>query len=515
MPALPSPHPPPHHPTALALQRAPMHERDMRSLRDTPRLAHACGVVFPSGQVARDHNGCARKQRHPIVPDDVLSQWRLLLHCSLDTRIFAPSSSFFYAFNNLRGLGPSLNTCRRFAAMACADSALIQELVDLPSAKPRLVRASNHAGPADPNVSIASWKILSEHKHNRTPSSTRSPTSGDSSRPLLRNSPTIAAVREFTAEVGKTGAWNGVPVEGFVVRTQVSSPSTPFSRSVPPYPPGSSFFFKVKFDEPYMMYRDWREVTKMLLSMRGKAKKGKDTDGMSVDELPKTKMRRAKTTVYARWVVQEIRRDPAAFAEYNENKGIVAVRERLLAYLASEKGKKALKSAPSEREEKAPEKTQAKSFTKTIVVPVAIPGCGKTAVAVALSHLFGFGHTQSDDVKAKKTAPVFIKKHDVVIADKSEQSPRATPPSPARRAPIRPPPLPQLAHQLPAPRLGVPPLRPAHPGARREPPHFAPERRRAARGRAVGETEPRAPSEVDEMPFADGLEANVRRAINE
>jgi tRNA ligase len=50
---------------------------------------------------------------------------------------------------------------------------------------------------------------------------------------------------------------------------------------------------------------------------------------------------------------------------------------------------------------------------------------GKTSVAVALSHIFGFGHTQSDDIKAKKAAPVFIKNvvrslanHDVVIADK-------------------------------------------------------------------------------------------------
>ena len=46
-------------------------------------------------------------------------------------------------------------------------------------------------------------------------------------------------------------------------------------------------------------------------------------------------------------------------------------------------------------------------------------------MSVALSHLFGFGHTQSDDIQAKKPAPIFInkvtnllKKHDVVIADK-------------------------------------------------------------------------------------------------
>lgn len=50
---------------------------------------------------------------------------------------------------------------------------------------------------------------------------------------------------------------------------------------------------------------------------------------------------------------------------------------------------------------------------------------GKTVISVALTHLFGFGHTQSDDVPGRKSGPQFIKnvvklleKHDVVIADK-------------------------------------------------------------------------------------------------
>ena len=50
---------------------------------------------------------------------------------------------------------------------------------------------------------------------------------------------------------------------------------------------------------------------------------------------------------------------------------------------------------------------------------------GKTTVGVALAHLFGFAHVQSDDIAQKKAAPVFIKNvvqalktHDVVIADK-------------------------------------------------------------------------------------------------
>ncbi|KAJ7036756.1 RNA ligase-domain-containing protein [Mycena alexandri] len=249
--------------------------------------------------------------------------------------------------------------------------------------------------------------------------------------------PSIAAVRKFTDDVGKSGAWNGVPVEGFVVRTHVAAPSASpaaatSSHSTPPYPAGSTLFFKVKFDEPYMMYRDWREVTKGLLGMRSKgnvAGKNNKDDGMSVSKLPKSRLRRAETEAYARWVIEEIRRDPDAFKEYTQNKGIVAVRERFLKYLGSEKGKGAVgkvKKVGSEDGGAGKAGGKKVQLGKTIIVPVAIPGCGKTAVAVALSHIFGFGHTQSDDVRARKAAPVFIqnvvellKKHDVVIADKN------------------------------------------------------------------------------------------------
>lgn len=51
---------------------------------------------------------------------------------------------------------------------------------------------------------------------------------------------------------------------------------------------------------------------------------------------------------------------------------------------------------------------------------------GKTLIGNALQHLFDFGHTQSDDVTAKKTAPTFLKniaallaKKDVVYADRN------------------------------------------------------------------------------------------------
>ncbi|KAH7881898.1 RNA ligase-domain-containing protein [Phlebopus sp. FC_14] len=223
---------------------------------------------------------------------------------------------------------------------------------------------------------------------------------------------TVSEVKSLTDEIAETGKWNGEAVEGFVVRTHIVDPKPgATSRDKrPPYPPGSSFFFKVKFDEPYMIYRDWREVTKILLSIKG---------SLDSANLPKSKLKRKETQLYVKWVKKEIKANPSAFSEFSKGKGIIATRERFLKWMGTEQGTKDL-----DGEDKS--QKQAKEFGKTIIVPVAIPGCGKTAVSVALAHLFNFGHTQSDDVHAKKAAPVFIKNvvdllknHDIVIADKN------------------------------------------------------------------------------------------------
>ncbi|KAG2145471.1 RNA ligase-domain-containing protein [Suillus bovinus] len=222
----------------------------------------------------------------------------------------------------------------------------------------------------------------------------------------------ISEVKSFTDDIAKSGKWNGEALEGFVVRSHIVDPkqgSTP-RNARPPYPTGSSFFFKVKFDEPYMMYRDWREVTKILLSIQGSLKDVK---------LPKSKLKRKETQLYVEWVKREIRHNPSAFSEYSKGKGIIATRERFLRWMETDEGKKGL----AVQSEATP---TAKEFGKTIILPVAIPGCGKTAISIALTSLFNFEHTQSDDIQAKKSAPAFIrnvvnllKYHDIVIADKN------------------------------------------------------------------------------------------------
>ncbi|SJK97856.1 uncharacterized protein ARMOST_01111 [Armillaria ostoyae] len=218
----------------------------------------------------------------------------------------------------------------------------------------------------------------------------------------------VEEVRTFTDSVSRAGHWEGQAVEGFVVRTHIRElPNNDRPRSAPPYAAGSTFFFKVKFDEPYMMYRDWREVTKMLLSQKGE---------LSEKSLPISKMKRPETKQYVRWVINEIKRDRKQFDHFGKGKGIIATRERFLAW----------KELNKDKPESQPASPTTRQFGKTVIVPVAIPGCGKTTVAVALAHIFGFGHTQSDDVRVKKAAPIFLKnvtsllnKHDVVIADKN------------------------------------------------------------------------------------------------
>jgi len=176
-----------------------------------------------------------------------------------------------------------------------------------------------------------------------------------------------------------------------------------------------------------MMYRDWQEITKSLLSKGESAR------------LAKNKMARPETKTYVAWVKEEIKRNPSLFEGYTKGHGIIASRERFLEWLETDEGKRVKKKAETNKEAT---QSPSKKFGKTIIMPIAVPGVGtshplstrgvglelyqgKTSIAVALKELFKFAHTQSDDVRAKRPGPVFIQNverllrdHDVVIADK-------------------------------------------------------------------------------------------------
>jgi tRNA ligase len=167
--------------------------------------------------------------------------------------------------------------------------------------------------------------------------------------------------------------WNGEAVEGFVVRTHVVKPKDADVRetAASPYPPGSTFFFKVKFDEPYMMYRDWRELTKTLLSTKGSLNDAK---------LSTMRMKRPETRLYVKWVKEQIQKDRSQFDEYSKGKGIIRTRERFLEWLEASKAPgsgNAREKTPDVPVETTPVDVKpATEFGKTIIVPVAVPGCG-------------------------------------------------------------------------------------------------------------------------------------------
>jgi tRNA ligase len=119
------------------------------------------------------------------------------------------------------------------------------------------------------------------------------------------------------------------------VRTHIAEPpadAKPTGAS--PYPPGSTFFLEVKFDEPYMMYRDWRELTKMLLSTKGP---------LSQAKLSKTRMKRPETRLYVKWVKEQMQMDRTQFDQYTKGRGIVSTRDRFLKWLEEEQGWVAVK----------------------------------------------------------------------------------------------------------------------------------------------------------------------------
>jgi tRNA ligase len=147
---------------------------------------------------------------------------------------------------------------------------------------------------------------------------------------------TAKEVEMFVDEIKKKGALDDRPIEGFVVRTKTVST-------------GQDFFFKIKYDEPYLMYREWREITKALLSKR----KPRTTYTLSQQ--------------YLEWVTEKIKTHPELFEGFKQNQGIFHVREMFLEYFNDKGDVQTFARIPRE--------------IRTLLVPVATIGCGKYFVS--------------------------------------------------------------------------------------------------------------------------------------
>ena len=208
-------------------------------------------------------------------------------------------------------------------------------------------------------------------------------------------------VKSFLEKCAETGSWEGRDTEGFVIRCKMRD------RERDPY---RAWFFKYKFEEPYLMYRQWREATKAVIA-------GKP---------PKFKKHKQITEQYLLYARRQLAKDPKLGKAYNQNHGIIAMRDGFLAEI----GRKGSDIIAEERGEGEGAST---GITRNVVlVPVASIGCGKTTVALALVKLFGFGHIQNDNIEGKGNRPKrfaigltnSLAENSVVIADRNNHQRR-------------------------------------------------------------------------------------------
>jgi len=186
----------------------------------------------------------------------------------------------------------------------------------------------------------------------------------------------VDEVKAFLEEVAETGAHDGRDVEGFVIRCKITT-----NPGVAPY---QDWFFKYKFEEPYLMYRQWREATKSLIS-------GKQF---------KLKKHVKITEEYLLYVRKRLAADRTLGKLYVQNHGIIKLRNDFLEF-------KNLKGSDAANlEEIGGNSTVTRDV---ILVPIATIGCGKTTIGVALTSLFGWGHIQNDNITGPKRPPRFTK----------------------------------------------------------------------------------------------------------
>ena len=211
----------------------------------------------------------------------------------------------------------------------------------------------------------------------------------------------IESMQKFLERCAETGSYDGRDTEGFVIRCQRSEHG---SRNY------QNWFFKYKFEEPYLMYRQWREATKAVIA----------------GKVPKFKKHRLITEQYLLYARRQLAKDRNLGKEYNQNHGIIAMRDGFLAERGL-KGSDIIALEQSNGEESPDVVTE-----NVVLLPIASIGCGKTTVAIALTKLFDWGHVQNDNITGKMNRPKqfttqlcnTLAGHSVTIGDRNNHQKR-------------------------------------------------------------------------------------------
>jgi tRNA ligase len=131
------------------------------------------------------------------------------------------------------------------------------------------------------------------------------------------------------------------------------------------------------------------------------------------------------TEEYLLYARKRLASEPGLAKLYNQNHGIIALRDDFLKEIN-------MKGSDIIRQEYAATGGAPEDVSKDVIlVPIATIGCGKTTIAIALTHLFNWGHVQNDNIKGKGRPPRFTKEvleqlqhNPVVYADRNNAEKR-------------------------------------------------------------------------------------------
>lgn len=194
---------------------------------------------------------------------------------------------------------------------------------------------------------------------------------------------------EFLNKCKTTGTYENREIEGFVIRCKVKS---------------MDFFFKFKFEQPYLLYRHFREVTKNYLT------------GKPYNEIMK-KFKTEKYVIakYLEFIMEYFKQYENKKKEYLEGHGIIEVRKAFLKSLGLSEisGMNLLEI----NEQLSTSIEFEKLKNKYILVPIATIGCGKTTIAQTLHELYGWEHIQNDNIPSKNKNKLVVESLKALTSD--------------------------------------------------------------------------------------------------
>ncbi|CAI4043654.1 tRNA ligase SKDI_10G1290 [Saccharomyces kudriavzevii IFO 1802] len=196
---------------------------------------------------------------------------------------------------------------------------------------------------------------------------------------------TLKDLEMFLGNCSATGSFQGQEIEGFVIRCHLKSNGKPF-------------FFKYKFEEPYLMYRQWREVTKDYISNKSR--------------MFKFRKHKFITNKYLDFVIPILEATPKMCEDYMKGFGVIELRNKFL----ESYGMSGLEILNHEKVAElelrnAIDYDKVDEHTKFLIFPISVIGCGKTTTSQALINLFpeSWGHIQNDDITGKDKSQLMKK----------------------------------------------------------------------------------------------------------